>query len=163
MRLTSYSDFSLRVLIYLATHRGRVVSTEEISKAYGISNNHLVKVVNNLGHHNFLKVKRGRHGGIMLDREPSEINVGAVLRASEPDFFLAECFGPGNQCPIASACRLKGLLAEARDAFMNVLNSRTLADLIDDGAAIEAYRVLFLNHEPEEDTFALTPLNEQSG
>lgn len=150
MRLTNYTDFSIRVLIYLAAHSGRIVSTEEISKAYGISNNHLVKVVNNLGHHGFLKVKRGRHGGIMLNRAPSNINLGEVVRASEPDFHLAECFGAGNQCPISEVCGLKGIFNEALDEFMKVFESKTLEDVIAP-SQVEAYRSLMLNADEQSD------------
>lgn len=133
MRLTLYTDYSLRVLIYLAAHPARYVSTEEISQAYRISNNHLVKVVNNLGRHGFLDVKRGRNGGIALGCAPESIVVGDVVRRTEPDFDLAECFDAArNSCPISSACRLKSHLASARDAFLAVLDGVTVADLVID-------------------------------
>lgn len=133
MRLTLYSDYSVRVLIYLAAHPARFVSTEEISASYGISNNHLVKVVNNLGRHGFLQVKRGRNGGIALGRPAEEIHIGEVLRKTEPDFHLAECFdAPTNSCPIAGACQLQKHLSVAHEAFMAVLDRVTVASLVCD-------------------------------
>ena len=133
MRLTLYSDYSIRVLIYLAAHPTRFVSTEEISAAYGISNNHLVKVVNNLGREGFLHVKRGRKGGIALGKPASEIRVGEVIRKTEPDFHLAECLNStSNTCPITAACHLKTHLSAASEAFLAVLDGVTLDSLVVD-------------------------------
>ena len=118
MRLTRHTDYALRVLLYAATYPDRRVSTEEISKAYGISTHHLVKVVNNLGRAGFLDLKRGRNGGIRLGRAPEEIVVGAVVRVTEPDLHLVECFdAKRNTCPIVPACRLIQPLADARKAL----------------------------------------------
>lgn len=131
MHLTLHADYSLRVLLYLASRPERVVSTLEVSEAYGISKNHLVRVVQTLAQHGFLEVRPGRSGGIRLAREPEDINVGKVLRAAEPDYCLVECFnGEKNTCPIAPACGLKGMLYEAREAFLGVLDQYTLADVL---------------------------------
>lgn len=132
MRLTSYADYSVRVLIYLAAAPGRYVSTEEISRAYNISNNHLVKVVNNLGRQGFIKVKRGRNGGILLGRNAEDINIGKVIRGAEPDFYVAECFnGETNSCPITGVCGLRHIFHEAAGAFLATLDKYTLADVVD--------------------------------
>ncbi|HYH95694.1 Rrf2 family transcriptional regulator [Hyalangium sp.] len=130
MHLTLHADYSLRVLLYLAAHPERLVSTQEVSEAYGISKNHLVRVMQALGRHGFIEVRPGRSGGVMLARAPSEISLGQVFRVTEPDFHLVECFDrEKNTCPIAPACGLKGVLSEARDAFLSVLDKYTLVDL----------------------------------
>ena len=131
MHLTLHADYSLRVLLYLAANSQRLVSTEEVSKAYGISKHHLVRVVQTLGRHGFIEVRAGRSGGILLAREPSEISLGQVFRVSEPDFNLVECFEQDkNTCPIAPACGLIGVLNEATRAFQATLDKYTLEDLV---------------------------------
>jgi Rrf2 family nitric oxide-sensitive transcriptional repressor len=130
VHLTLHADYSLRVLLYLAARPERLVSTQEVSEAYGISKNHLVRVVQALGKHGFIEVRPGRSGGLTLARAPSEISLGLVFRVAEPDFHLVECFDrQTNTCPIAPACGLKGMLLEARDAFLAVLDRYTLADV----------------------------------
>jgi Rrf2 family transcriptional regulator, nitric oxide-sensitive transcriptional repressor len=131
MRLTKHTDYALRVLLYLGAWPERLVSTEEISDAYDISNNHLVKIIGNLGKHGILDVKRGRQGGIRLAQRPEDINIGQLVRLTEPDFYVTECFDKGgNTCPIMSSCSLIRPLHEARDAFLAVLDRYTLADLL---------------------------------
>lgn len=131
MHLTLHADYSLRVLLYLAARPGGLVSTQEVSEAYGISKNHLVRVVQALGKEGFIEVRPGRSGGITLARPPSEISMGKVFRLTEPDFHLVECFNKEeNTCPIAPACGLKGVLYEAREAFLGVLDKYTLADVM---------------------------------
>jgi Rrf2 family nitric oxide-sensitive transcriptional repressor len=131
VHLTLHADYSLRVLLYLAAHPERLVSTQEVSEAYGISKNHLVRVVQTLGRHGFIEVRPGRAGGILLARAPSEISLGEVFRVTEPDFELVECFNRDtNTCPIAPACGLKGVLYEAREAFLAVLAGYTVADVM---------------------------------
>ncbi|MDY7232361.1 RrF2 family transcriptional regulator [Hyalangium rubrum] len=131
MHLTLHADYSLRVLLYLAARPQGLVSTQEVSEAYGISKNHLVRVVQALGKEGFIEVRPGRAGGLTLARTPSEIPLGRVFRATEPDFHLVECFNKAeNTCPIAPACGLKGVLYEAREAFLAVLDKYTLADVI---------------------------------
>jgi Rrf2 family transcriptional regulator, nitric oxide-sensitive transcriptional repressor len=131
VHLTLHADYALRVLLYLAARSERLVSTQEVSEAYGISKNHLVRVVQALGKHGFVEVRPGRSGGLTLARAPSEISLGQVFRVAEPDFHLVECFDrQTNTCPIAPACGLKGMLFEARDAFLAVLDKYTLADVM---------------------------------
>ena len=125
MRLTRYTDYAMRVLIHLAAHPERLCSIAEISRTYGISQNHLMKVVNDLARAGFVASSRGRSGGIKLGRPADEINVGAVVRHTEEGFNLVDC-GP---CVIAPACGLNGMLNQALAAFMGVLDRYTLADL----------------------------------
>ena len=135
MHLTLHADYALRVLLYLAANPGRVVSTGEVSDAYGISKHHLVRVVQGLGRHGFVEVRPGRSGGVVLARPPAEISVGQVVRHMEPDFKLAECFDPkSNTCPIAPACGLIGMLGEANKAFLGVLDKYTLEDVMRRGS-----------------------------
>lgn len=131
MQLTLFSDYSLRVLLYLTAHRERVVALPEISKAYGISQNHLIKVMQRLVAGGWIESVRGRGGGVRLARDPRDINVGAVVRSTEPHMDLVECFNPDtNTCPIDAACGLKGALLKARNAFLNELDRHTLADFV---------------------------------
>jgi Rrf2 family transcriptional regulator, nitric oxide-sensitive transcriptional repressor len=130
LNLTLHTDYSLRVLLYLTEHKGRLVSTQEISEAYGISRNHLVRVVQTLQVHSFVSASAGRGGGLTLARHPSKINIGQVVRKTEPSFRIVECFEPQtNTCRIASVCKLRGALAEALKAFIEVLDRYTLADI----------------------------------
>lgn len=131
MQLTRYSDFSLRVLIYLAVRPERLATIEEISQAYGISRAHLMKVVHQLGRAGFVATVRGRGGGLQLAREPAEITVGEIIRHTEGDLNLVECFDPAtSHCRIEPFCGLRGVLEEALDAFLETLDRYTLADLV---------------------------------
>ena len=130
MRLTSFSDYALRVLMYAATRGDRLITIEETADVYGISRAHLMKVANQLTRAGFLKATRGRTGGLALARRPDKIGLGDVVRATEPDFALVECFTAGNDCLITPRCRLKGVLREALVAFLGTLDRYTLADLI---------------------------------
>jgi Rrf2 family nitric oxide-sensitive transcriptional repressor len=131
VHLTLHADYSLRVLIYLAAYRDRVVSTAEISEAYGISKNHLVRVVQSLGRYGYIEVRPGRLGGLALRRDPGQISMGEVVRKTEPHFHLVECFDPvDNTCPITRPCGLKRILFQAREAFMHVLDAVTLDDVL---------------------------------
>jgi Rrf2 family nitric oxide-sensitive transcriptional repressor len=131
MNLTLHTDYSLRILLYLAEHENRPVSTREISDAYGISRNHLVRVVQTLQSHSFVKAATGRSGGIRLARDPASINIGAVVRRTEPNFRIVECFDvAANTCRILPVCTLRGVLMDALEAFFHVLDRYTLADLV---------------------------------
>lgn len=130
MRLTQYTDYSLRVLIYLGLNRERRSTIREISEAFGISRNHLMKVVQQLASEGYVQSVRGVGGGLSLAHEPRSISVGAIVRAMEPDFGLVECMRPGNECVISPACRLTGMLDEARSAFLEVLEAYSLADVM---------------------------------
>jgi Rrf2 family transcriptional regulator, nitric oxide-sensitive transcriptional repressor len=131
LQLTLHSDYSLRVLIYLAENPGRMVSTEEISDAYGISRHHLVRVIQTLNEHSFVKVSAGRGGGAALASTPEEINIGQVIRKTESNFRIVECFDlAANTCPIVPVCKLRGVLAHALDGFFKILDEYTLADMV---------------------------------
>ncbi len=137
MKLTRYTDYSLRVLMHLAARPERLASIGEIARAYGISQNHLMKVVHDLRKAGYVAAVRGRSGGITLGRPPGEINVGEVVRHSEEGFDLVDC----GSCIIAPACGLTGVLNQALAAFMRTLDSFTLADLVADRS--EALRTAF--------------------
>lgn len=131
MRMTAHSDYALRVLIYLGLNRGRLATSEEIAKAFGISKNHLMKVVLGLANGGFIEAIRGRNGGLRLARKPERIGIGAVIRTTEEDFAIVECLGAWNTCIIAAPCRLKRIMSEALAAWLEVLDNYTLADLIE--------------------------------
>lgn len=142
MRLTRYTDYAMRVLLYLGARPEKLCSIAEVSRAYGISQNHLMKVVNDLVHAGYLESVRGRFGGIRLARAASEINVGEVVRHTEGGFDLVDC----GTCVIAPACGLTGALNEALAAFMGVLDGYTLEGLLTKKAVL---RGLFaLDREP---------------
>jgi Rrf2 family nitric oxide-sensitive transcriptional repressor len=131
VHLTQFSDYSLRLVLYLACHPEQLVSADEVSRAFGISRHHLVKVVQTLTDLGVVEAHRGRGGGMALAMRPSEINVGWLIRRTEPHFDLVECFDPGtNTCPIAPACGLKGALRRAQQAFLGVLDEYNLDQLM---------------------------------
>lgn len=130
MQLTNFSDYALRVLMYAAAAEGRLVTIEETARTYGISRNHLMKVVNILTRGGFIKGVRGRTGGFTLGKPPEEINLGAVMRATETDLALVECFDARSRCVIAPCCRLPGVVNEALNAFVGVFDRYTLADIL---------------------------------
>jgi Rrf2 family nitric oxide-sensitive transcriptional repressor len=127
MKLTRYTDYAMRVLIHLGSSDDRLSSIAEIARAYDISQNHLMKVVQDLGHAGFVETVRGRSGGIRLGRLPMDINLGELVRHTEAGFDLVDC----SACMIAPACTLPRVLAEATRAFLGVLDRYTLADLLD--------------------------------
>lgn len=131
MQLTLYSDYSLRVLVYLGLKENEISTITEIAGSYGISRNHLVKVVHNLASHGFIQTTRGKGGGMRLAIPAEEINIGNVVRHTEANFNIVECFDSADpKCPITPICALKGALADAYRAFMAVLDQYTLADVI---------------------------------
>jgi len=131
LRLTTFSDYSLRVLMYLGVHDARLATVGEIAAAYGVSENHLVKVVHYLAQQGYIETLRGKGGGMRLARSPAKINVGEVVRGAEESLTLVECFDKATSgCRIEDACLLKGVLGRAMDAFFVVLDRHTLADLL---------------------------------
>lgn len=138
MRLTVFTDYTLRTLIYLALQPDRLSTIGEIATAYQISTNHLMKVVQQLAQAGDVTTLRGQHGGLRLARAPGQINIGAVVRRTEPDLQLATCFGSEAICPIQPHCVLAGILDEALRAFLAVLDRYTLADLTARGASLAA-------------------------
>src|ERR1700761_7282470 len=126
MRLTRYTDYAMRVLIHLGAREDELSSIAGIARAYGISQNHLMKVVQDLGKAGYVATQRGRGGGIRLARPAAEINLGAVVRHSEEGFQLVDC----DDCLIAPACSLPRVLNEAVGAFLAVLDQYTLEDIL---------------------------------
>ena len=138
MRLTSYSDYSLRLLMYVALKGPELVTIQEVADTYGISKNHLMKIAFDLGRHGFLETVRGRGGGLRLARRPEKIGLGEIVRATEEDFNIVECFDPAtNTCAIIKPCRLKGALSRALNAYLAVLDEYTLGDLTARNPALE--------------------------
>jgi Rrf2 family nitric oxide-sensitive transcriptional repressor len=129
MRLKTYTDYTLRVLIRLAVQPGELTTIADIASGYGISENHLTKVVHHLGLTGYVETIRGRNGGLRLAKSPAEINIGEVVRRMEPDLDIVPCFNASGACVIQPVCILKGALDEALDAFLAVLDRYTLADL----------------------------------
>lgn len=143
MQVSLHADYSLRTLIYLATHPERIVRTQEISEAYGISKHHLVRVVQTLAKSGYVKIHAGRSGGLSLNRDAGQIRLGEVVRVAEPNMRLVECFDrETNTCKIAPACALKGMLSEALDAFVISLNRYTLADILANGKQERLAKIL---------------------
>lgn len=131
MRLTAYTDYSLRTLIFLAMNRDQLVTIQQIADAHGIAKNHLTKVVHRLGTLGYIDTVRGRNGGLRLGREPADINIGEIVRHTETDFHMASCFDPASAgCMYSAACALKGALAKATAAFLDVLEGVTLEQMV---------------------------------
>jgi len=131
MRLTTYTDYALRTLMYLAVNRDRLVTIQDIASLHSISKNHLTKVVHHLGQIGIVATVRGRNGGLKLGLEPVDINIGAVVRQTETDFHMAECFHKeNNRCVYASACVLEDVLGAATAAYLKVLDGVTLDVLV---------------------------------
>jgi Rrf2 family nitric oxide-sensitive transcriptional repressor len=138
MRLTDYTDYSLRTLMYLGIHRDRLVTIQDIADAYSISKSHLMKVVHQLGLAGLVETIRGRSGGLRLGKEPEDINIGDVVRRTEPDFTMVECFNrQHNECVLAPSCELQDALAKATKAYLAVLNEFTLADLLRNSGSLQ--------------------------
>ncbi|GGC57537.1 RrF2 family transcriptional regulator [Undibacterium terreum] len=131
MRLTAFTDYTLRTLMYLAIHRDKLATVHDIAELHHISQNHLTKVVHQLGLTGVIETVRGRNGGFRLNKEPADINIGEVVRSSESDFFMAECFDEENDtCIYSPACMLKGVLSDATSAYLAVLDKVTLEQLV---------------------------------
>ena len=130
MRLTDYTDYTLRVLIYCASNPDRLVTISEVADAYSISRNHLTKIVHELGKQGVLETVRGRGGGLRLLRAPAEITVGEIVRESEPDLTMVECFDRRtNRCRLTPHCSLKRALKGALEAYLDVLDGVTIEDI----------------------------------
>lgn len=130
MRLTSFSDYALRMLMYAASAGNRLITIEEAARSFRVSKTHLNKVANTLTRAGYLKAVRGRSGGLALGKPANAIRIGDVLRLTEPDFALVECFATGNQCVITQSCKLSRLLGEAVASFQATLDRHTLADIV---------------------------------
>lgn len=130
MRLTAFSDYTLRTLMYLALRPDTLCTIDEIAAAYGISANHLMKVVHQAAQAGDVQTVRGQRGGLRLARAPETINIGMVLRRTEPDLDIAPCFTSSAGCCIEPACVLRQALGDALAAFLSVMDRINLADLI---------------------------------
>ena len=145
MRLAEYTDYTLRVLMYCAARPQQLVTISELAERHGVSRNHLMKIVTDLGRQGVLETTRGRGGGLRLLKDPARIRVGDVVRASETDFRLVECFDPStNQCTLTPSCRLKGLFGAALGAYFKQLDSMTLADIVEPVSAPASGRAVSL-------------------
>lgn len=138
MRLTTYTDYTLRVLIYLGLQHDKLTTIADIAHAYGISENHLMKVVHGLAQRGDVETVRGKGGGMRLARKPDEINIGATIRASEGESGLLACVEGESGCCIQQACALIGILKEAQTALYGVLDRYTLADLLQTNTPLTA-------------------------
>ncbi len=146
MRLSLFTDYALRVLMFAALKETGTFSLSEVAAAYGISRHHLVKVVNHLARLGYLETKRGRNGGIILGMKAADIRVGALVRLTESHAVMVECFDPAtNTCPLNGMCRLKGVLAEAANAFYSTLDAYTLQDLVSSPQRAQMQAVLLVS------------------
>jgi Rrf2 family nitric oxide-sensitive transcriptional repressor len=130
VHLTLHTDFALRVLIQVGLNDGKLTTIKEIAQTFDISKAHLMKVVNDLSQKGYLDTVRGRNGGIRLMREPRDINIGQVVRDTETQLDIIGCLEHRGYCPIQRVCVLRGVLSDATEAFLAVLDDHTLADLI---------------------------------
>lgn len=132
MHLTTFSDYSMRVLMYLGLKQNQLVTIAQIAERYSISENHLTKVVHFLGQQGYIETVRGKGGGLRLKREPALVNLGEVLHMTEGDDGLLPCVNGEGECCILPACRLVAILKESQTALYDVLSKYTLADLLSD-------------------------------
>jgi Rrf2 family transcriptional regulator, nitric oxide-sensitive transcriptional repressor len=142
MRLTLHTDYSLRVLIHVGVADGKLITITDIAKAFDISKQHLMKVVNNLSQKGYLDTVRGRGGGIRLSRAPRDINVGEVVRQTEETLGVVGCLEQRGYCPIQRVCELRRVFDEATQAFLAALDGYTLADLIKPRKALSSLLLL---------------------
>lgn len=130
MRLTTMTDYSMRLLMYVGQHPGRLCTISEVAGVYGISEAHLMKITHQLGLAGWLETVRGKGGGMRLAAAPADINLGAVVRSVESDFALVDCLTADNACMLTGSCRLTSIVSEALQSFMAHLDRHTLADLL---------------------------------
>ena len=130
MRLTTMTDYAMRLLMYVAQKPERLCTIAEVASAYGISEAHLMKITHQLARHGWLAPVRGTGGGMRLAAAPCDINLGAVVRTIEPDFYLVDCLTGGAVCSLAGNCRLTGIMSGALQSLMQYLDGYTLADLL---------------------------------
>ncbi|MCP4070218.1 MAG: Rrf2 family transcriptional regulator [Hyphomicrobiales bacterium] len=150
MRLTNFTDYALRILLYMAAHNDRLTTIAEIQQAFDVSKGHLMKIVHLLATEGYLHTVRGRSGGTRLGMKPEEINLGELVRLTEPDFLLVECLGHNSQCVITHSCKIPGPLNKAMDSFMETLDSYTLKDMmISQSSFGEALVQMFPQRGPE--------------
>ncbi len=137
MRLTLFTDYALRVLLHLGVTQNELTTIKDIAGRYRISENHLMKVAHQLGRDGYITTVRGRKGGLILARAPKDINIGDIVRRYEDDLALVECFDQEtNTCPIAGACALTNVFGDALDAYLKVLDRKSLADILKASSSI---------------------------
>ena len=151
MHITRYTDYSLRVLIYLSLNTEKRSTIKDIAHSYGISKNHLMKVVHNLNKCGYIETLRGKKGGMRLSKNPENINVGKLVLELEPDFNLVECFSHNGNCAITPVCELKSILGSALSEFIKKLSEYTLADVIVKGDEGKAAEILGLSLDNDSD------------
>ncbi len=138
MRLTTMSDYAMRLLMYVAQQPERLCTISEVARAYDISEAHLMKITHQLALAGWLETVRGKGGGMRLAAAPGDIRLGAVVRSIEPDFTIVECLTSGTACQLTPTCHLTGIINGALQSFMNFLDRYTLADLLAPGADADA-------------------------
>lgn len=149
MRLTVYTDYALRLLMYLAISGDGLATIEEIAESYGVSKNHLMKVAHQLGVGGYIKTMRGRHGGLRLAKPPKDIGLGDVVRFTEADLTVVMCLEPlEDDCEARPNCVLHEALELARRAFITVLDEYTLYDLVSPRAALRTALSISPDGEP---------------
>mgnify|MGYP001199915736 CR=1 FL=1 len=147
MRLTTMTDYALRLLMYVAQHPDRLCTIAEVATVYDISEAHLMKITHQLGLAGYIETVRGKGGGMRLAKPAAEINLGAVVRSVEPDFMLVECMATANSCVLTGNCRLTGIFTVALQRFLAHLDDYCLADLAPppgQSAASRGSRITFL-------------------
>ena len=151
MRLTTLTDYALRLLMYLAQRPERLCTIAEVASSYQVSEAHMMKVTHQLGLAGWIETVRGKGGGMRLAHAPKDIGLGEVVRSVEPDFFMVECFSTANSCILSGDCKLTAVVEGALQSFMNYLDAKSLADILpDDAAAAQVIR--FKQPAPERAT-----------
>ena len=130
MRLTTLTDYALRLLMYLAQRPERLCTIAEVAASYGVSEAHMMKVTHQLGRAGWIETVRGKGGGMRLAHAPQDISLGEVVRSIEPDFFMVECFSTGNACVLTGDCKLTGVIEGALRSFLDHLSRSSLADIL---------------------------------
>lgn len=142
MHITRFTDYSLRVLVYLAVQGDRLATIQEIAESYDISRNHLMKIVHQLNKNGYIETVRGKNGGMRLHRAPADINIGILVRETEQDLNMVECFSSKDACRISPVCGLKGIFGEGLDAFFKTLDQYTLEDVMPQAYRSQLSRIL---------------------
>jgi len=145
MHITRYTDFSLRVLIYLAVQGDRLSTIKEIAESYDISKNHLMKIVHQLNRKGYIETVRGKNGGMRLQMAPRDINIGILVRETEEDLHIVVCFSAKDACKISPVCVLRCMFGEAMDAFLKTLDQYTLEDVIPRAHRTQLLRLLHIS------------------
>lgn len=151
MRLTTLTDYALRLLMYLAQRPERLCTIAEVASSYQVSEAHMMKVTHQLGLAGWIETVRGKGGGMRLAHAPKDIGLGAVVRSVEPDFFMVECFSTANSCILSGDCKLTAVVEGALQSFMNYLDAKSLADILSDDATA-AQVIRFKQPAPERAT-----------